>query len=222
MKKIFRNCPHIRIESCNNCTWEKRCLEKKERKRRERFRRKIARILCRIMIVIVIVLIIIIGISIIKSDAHEKIIQESKYGTIRDSFLQEGNLLESESELELEPDLEEGYSEEVDLLARLIHCEAGICDNYEKYFVGTVVMNRIDSSDFPNTLNEVIYQDGQYGCIDKLYEEEPTSDEYEIAKDIWNGTRTLPMNVLFQTGYETVGEIYIRTQWHYYSTSSYE
>lgn len=48
------------------------------------------------------------------------------------------------------------------LLAALIECEAG-GESYEgKLAVGSVVMNRVRSSYFPNTVVEVIYQKGQF------------------------------------------------------------
>lgn len=49
------------------------------------------------------------------------------------------------------------------LLAALIYCEAG-GEPYEgQVAVGAVVMNRVRSSSFPNTIREVIYQSGQFG-----------------------------------------------------------
>lgn len=50
-----------------------------------------------------------------------------------------------------------------ELLAALIFCEAG-AEPYEgQVAVGAVVLNRVRSSKFPNTIREVIYQSGQFG-----------------------------------------------------------
>ena len=47
-------------------------------------------------------------------------------------------------------------------MAAIIECEAG-GESYEgKVGVGAVIMNRIRSGEFPNTLSEVIYQSGQF------------------------------------------------------------
>lgn len=57
------------------------------------------------------------------------------------------------------------YSQsEVDLLARLITAEATGQPYDAQVAVGAVVMNRIESSSFPNTISQVIYQviDGYY------------------------------------------------------------
>lgn len=48
------------------------------------------------------------------------------------------------------------------LLAGLIYCEAGNQPYEGKVAVGAVVMNRVASSRFPNTIQEVIYQRGQF------------------------------------------------------------
>ena len=53
--------------------------------------------------------------------------------------------------------------EEENLLAALIYCEAG-GEPYEgQVAVGAVVLNRVRSSSFPNSIEEVIYQSGQFG-----------------------------------------------------------
>ena len=48
------------------------------------------------------------------------------------------------------------------LLAALIYCEAG-CESYEgKLAVGAVVMNRVRSGAYPNSIHGVIYASGQF------------------------------------------------------------
>ncbi|MCI8668724.1 MAG: hypothetical protein HFI34_04265 [Lachnospiraceae bacterium] len=51
---------------------------------------------------------------------------------------------------------------DLDMLAALIECEAGDQSYYGMLCVGAVVMNRINSTRFPNTLYEVIYQPYQF------------------------------------------------------------
>lgn len=54
---------------------------------------------------------------------------------------------------------------DIRMLAALIECEAG-GESYEgKLAVGSVVVNRVRSSYFPNTLVEVIYQSGQFSPV---------------------------------------------------------
>ena len=53
------------------------------------------------------------------------------------------------------------YSD-LELLAALIYCEAG-GESYEgQVAVGAVVMNRVESGSYPNTISGVIYQKGQF------------------------------------------------------------
>ncbi|SFH25320.1 LysM domain-containing protein [Desulfotomaculum arcticum] len=48
--------------------------------------------------------------------------------------------------------------EKLDLLARLIHAEASIEQYQAKVAVGAVVINRVKSLQFPNSIRQVIYQ----------------------------------------------------------------
>ena len=56
-----------------------------------------------------------------------------------------------------------GTGSEKELLASIIFCEAGNQSFTGQVAVGAVVMNRIASGSFPNTMEEVIYQSGQFG-----------------------------------------------------------
>lgn len=107
--------------------------------------------------------------------------------------------------------------EDIELLASLIHAEVGSIDEEAMRLCGTVVLNRVASDLFPDTLEEVVYQRGQYQCtwnghIEKGY----TDESYEIAKDLLeNGTGDVPESVVFQAEfiqgdgiYKKVGRTY--------------
>lgn len=55
--------------------------------------------------------------------------------------------------------------EEVEMLACVIYQEAGgnKASDTARYMVGDVVLNRMESDEFPNTMREVLTQKGQYG-----------------------------------------------------------
>ena len=53
-------------------------------------------------------------------------------------------------------------ADDVTLLAAIIQCEAGGCSYAGQLAVGAVVMNRVKSRSFPNTISGVIYQSGQF------------------------------------------------------------
>ncbi len=56
-------------------------------------------------------------------------------------------------------------SAELRLMASIINCEAGSESYQGKLAVGIVIMNRIDSKSFPNTLKGVIFQKGQFSPV---------------------------------------------------------
>lgn len=50
-----------------------------------------------------------------------------------------------------------------ELLASIIYCEAGNQPYEGQVAVGAVIMNRVKSGSYPNSIEEVIYQSGQFG-----------------------------------------------------------
>lgn len=50
-----------------------------------------------------------------------------------------------------------------ELLASIIYCEAGNQQYEGQVAVGAVIMNRVKSGSYPNSIEEVIYQSGQFG-----------------------------------------------------------
>lgn len=55
--------------------------------------------------------------------------------------------------------------EEELLFERLVFAEAGIEDEEAQLAVAAVILNRIESSQFPNTLKEVAFQKYQFSCV---------------------------------------------------------
>lgn len=96
------------------------------------------------------------------------------------------------------------YTEEdLDLLARIINAEAG-CDwipDWVQRMVGSVVLNRVKSKYFPNTIREVIYQPGQYGPVyNGMINYTPTKKAIENARYVLENGSTCPANVTGQNG----------------------
>ena len=85
------------------------------------------------------------------------------------------------------------YTEaDVELLAALLECEAGT-SNYDALLaVGSVVVNRMKSRYYPNTVEGVVYQSGQFppatnGKMDKILEQGVKALCLEAAQDALNG-----------------------------------
>lgn len=93
--------------------------------------------------------------------------------------------------------------ESINLLAEVIYHENWYTDKDKltAYWTGAVVMNRVKSLKFPNTVKEVLYQKKpiQYSTTGKFFTKEIPDECYEMARDIWeNGTPDVPENVLYQ------------------------
>lgn len=77
---------------------------------------------------------------------------------------------------------------EVYLLARLVHGEARGEPYVGKVAVAAVVLNRVRSASFPNTISGVIYQAGAFDCVaDGQINLTPNSDSIRAAHDAMNG-----------------------------------
>lgn len=88
--------------------------------------------------------------------------------------------------------------EELYLLAKIINAEAGNQPYEGMIAVGNVVMNRVESSKFPDTIRKVIYQKGQFspvanGAINK----KPNEASIQAAKDVLTGSRVVDESVVF-------------------------
>lgn len=78
------------------------------------------------------------------------------------------------------------------LLAALIYCEAGIETYNGKLAVGAVVMNRVRSPAYPNTISSVIYASGQFtpamnGKVARVYGGDIPEECWEAARAAING-----------------------------------
>lgn len=107
----------------------------------------------------------------------------------------------------------------IDLLARLINAEAGseLCCDEMKRLVGVVALNRVKSSEFPNTLEEVIYEQGQYACVDDgNIKKTPTPVCYKIARDLVINGYDDPTNIIFQGEFPQGKGVYKKIQNMYF------
>lgn len=92
--------------------------------------------------------------------------------------------------------------EDINLLAEVMYHENWHTDSEHlaAYYTGAVVMNRVKSKDWPNTIKEVLYQKGQYSTTKKFFTKEIPAECYELAEMILrDGTPDVPENVIFQS-----------------------
>lgn len=109
--------------------------------------------------------------------------------------------------------------EELYMLAHLINGEAGSdwCSDNMLYYVGSVVLNRVNHRLFPNTIEDVIFAKGQYACTwDGNYDREPCTRAWVIARELLTKGSKLPENVVFQATFTQGDGVYCKVQNMYF------
>lgn len=97
--------------------------------------------------------------------------------------------------------------DEMYLLAKVIESEAGCVwlSVDWKTMVGEVLINRVDSPEFPDTLKECVYQSGQYSNVkSRAFKKlKPSIDSATAAARLLNGTRLInDPSVVFQANFK--------------------
>ena len=119
-------------------------------------------------------------------------------------------------------ELEPTYTEdELFCMAAAIYNEAGgdMCSDETRLLVGYVILNRVNSSKFPNTIREVLEAKRQYGEFywtgvkfadrsSKPEEKNAVERAYEIAKRVLTEPSTIPETVAFQAEFEQGTGVY--------------
>lgn len=114
------------------------------------------------------------------------------------------------------------YTEaELEAMALVIYQEAGgdACSDETRIMVGNVVVNRVNSDLFPNTIEEVLLQKSQYGRLHwtglvwperAANEPEAVERAYRCAERVLEGEKLLPDDCVWQAefrqGKETVAQ----------------
>lgn len=87
--------------------------------------------------------------------------------------------------------------EEIHLLAKVIWVESrGECESGQQA-VAEVVLNRLVSDRFPDSLKDVIYAEGQFRSAKFLKKAEPYQLQYEMIENALYGPYVLPKNVYY-------------------------
>lgn len=100
------------------------------------------------------------------------------------------------------------------LLANLIYCEAGGEPYVGQVAVGSVVINRVLSSVYPDTVTGVIYQSGQFSPVASgrlalaLAEGRATASCYQAADEVMGGTTNVSNCVYFRTPVDGINPRY--------------
>lgn len=101
------------------------------------------------------------------------------------------------------------------LLAKVIQHEAGSerLSAEWRMCVGEVVLNRVASPEFPDSVEEVVYQTGQYAGVNSdefRYLTDPSADCVQTALRLLQGERLLAPWVVFQANFPQGSGVYTR------------
>ncbi|MDY3251100.1 MAG: cell wall hydrolase [Candidatus Choladocola sp.] len=123
---------------------------------------------------------------------------------VEETYAEETYVEETEAYVE-ETEAASAGSDDTSLLAALIYCEAGNQSYEGMVAVGAVVMNRVYSSSFPNSISEVIYQSGQFtpassGSLASALANGVPSTCYDAAVAAIGGENPVGSALYFNTG----------------------
>ena len=109
--------------------------------------------------------------------------------------------------------------EDYQYLLMIIVGEAQNCSRQEQMYVGSVVLNRLHSSWFPNqnTIKQVATAKGQYACMwDGNAYKTPTETNKEVALELLKNGSVLPENVVFQALFKQGSGVYCKINKTYF------
>ncbi|MCD7927342.1 MAG: cell wall hydrolase [Oscillospiraceae bacterium] len=86
---------------------------------------------------------------------------------------------------------------DADLIAAIIYLEAGGESAEGQQAVAEVIFNRLLSDSFPDTIPEIIFQEGQFSSVALLDRANPGPEQYEALRNAIEGDRILPTGVVY-------------------------
>jgi len=131
--------------------------------------------------------------------------QDENLAALRKQLAEEQAMIEKASKMAWRDVSELTFSEgDRDLLACIIYCEAGNQPYSGKVAVGAVVINRVRSAAYPNTISGVIYQKSQFspvasGRLATRLSLGADASCYQAADDAMNGSTPVGNCLYFRT-----------------------
>ena len=94
--------------------------------------------------------------------------------------------------------------DETELLARVIQAESGCdwCSDTMQMYVGSVVLNRITSPEFPNDMESVVFQTGQYSTAGIIKNVTPSERAMENARYLMTNGSVLNCAYVYQANFK--------------------
>ncbi len=125
--------------------------------------------------------------------------------------IKEKEAAEKREKLKQQLEAMQAEGDEIKLLAALIHAEGGNQPHEGKLAIGAVVINRVRSPGYPNTIAEVIYSPGQFGpasngTLVKYYTAGPSADCMQAAQEAIAGYTNIGTYTHFRKANVDMGE----------------
>lgn len=99
--------------------------------------------------------------------------------------------------------------EDLYVLSHVIIGEASGQSWEHKEAVGSVVLNRVKDSRFPDTIKGVVFQKGQYACTwDGNYNKTPDEETINVARYLLENGSQLPEYVIFGAQFKQANRVY--------------
>ena len=124
--------------------------------------------------------------------------------------------------VEEKPDVERRYPditltrEDETLLAKIIWVEARGEPREGQQAIAEVVLNRMASPDFPDTVRAIVYSDNQFPSVDFLDRASPNQTQYDAIEDALEGPYILPENVMHFATYPVNSLVWGKIGGHYF------
>lgn len=134
------------------------------------------------------------------------------------SILAEHEFMKGQQKLIIKPKFDY-TSEDVMILAQIINTECGAAylSDELSFYVGSVVLNRVMSDRFPNTIKGVAYAPGQYSPVGSArWYSTPNERSYEIATELLEQGSVLPPEVVWQANFTQGKGVYIHQEGMYF------
>lgn len=131
---------------------------------------------------------------------------QSQYQAKREEVLEQIRLQEEEARRVAEEAARQERVALEKLMASIIFCEAGNQSHEGQVAVGAVIMNRVRDGAFPDTVEEVVYQSGQFGPVatgwlDKVRSTDGyTEAAMQAAKEALDGVNPIGNCLYFDQG----------------------
>lgn len=94
------------------------------------------------------------------------------------------------------------------LLAKMVWVEARGESAEGQQAVAEVVLNRLVSNDYSNTIRDIVYSDNQFRSTQWLDEAEPTQTQFEAVENALNGPYVLPIDVVHFATYPVTDRVW--------------